>query len=188
MLDTTREKWLSDAAQALTAALFKPAGATMPDYRVSCGWPKRASKAIGQCWHQENSADSHCEIFISPKMDNAARVLDILAHEMVHAVVGSGHGHGKVFRQLAIVIGLTGKMTATIAGEEFKRASEPILAKLGPYPHASLDSGFKRIKQGTRLIKGECRGCGYIIRTTRKWIAYGLPICPSCNIQMESKL
>src|SRR6058998_2612709 len=37
-----------------------------------------------------------------------------------------------------------------------------------------------------RLRKAECRGCGYVIRLTREWIARGLPVCP-CGEQMECR-
>lgn len=37
-------------------------------------------------------------------------------------------------------------------------------------------------KQPTRLIKCACPNCGYVIRTTRKWMATGLPWC-ACETQ-----
>lgn len=33
----------------------------------------------------------------------------------------------------------------------------------------------------TRLLKAYCPKCGYLIRITRKWIAIGLPKCPTCD-------
>ncbi len=58
--------------------------------------------------------------------------------------------------------------------------------KLGPYPHHSLNPIVKDKKQGIRLIKAECPGCGYIIRTTRKWFeGVGLPICGPCKKSFE---
>ena len=54
-----------------------------------------------------------------------------------------------------------------------------IIEKLGPYPHAKLDKTMRPTKKdGTRMIKLECPCCNYVVRTTRKWIEYGLPKCP----------
>jgi hypothetical protein len=39
---------------------------------------------------------------------------------------------------------------------------------------------LKTKKQSTRMVKCECPDCGYIVRTTRKWLEEGAPICP-CN-------
>ena len=54
----------------------------------------------------------------------------------------------------------------------------------GDYPHGALNSlpdGTK--KQSTRLVKVLCPGCGYTLRTTRKWLdERGAPICP-CNLK-----
>lgn len=38
--------------------------------------------------------------------------------------------------------------------------------------------------QTTRMIKCECLECGYVVRTSRKWAAMGLPICPVDKISM----
>lgn len=187
MTSRTRERWLLSAATALDSALFAPAAAILPPYRVSCGWPRRGKRGtIGQCWSDKASEDKHHEIFISPALADAPKVLSTLAHEMIHASVGLEAKHGKTFRRVALAIGLEGKMTSTMAGEAFKRMTIPILTDLGPYPHAKLNvADSARQKAGTRLIKAECPGCGYIIRTTKKWAAFGFPICPICKIQME---
>ena len=41
-------------------------------------------------------------------------------------------------------------------------------------------------KDGTRLLKVVCPNpdCGYLMRTTERWIKVGLPICP-CGTRME---
>jgi hypothetical protein len=36
---------------------------------------------------------------------------------------------------------------------------------------------MKKRKQGTRLIKVECEMCGYVVRTTNKWLRVGRPTC-----------
>lgn len=194
---TTREQWLMKLAKRMETLLFKPAGATFKKYRITCGWPSvRAlsanAKRIGECWPASSSSDGVREIIISMALDDPMRVADVLAHEMVHAVDDMVHGHGKEFRKLALAIGLTGKMTATVAGESFIETMKPVLEKIGDYPHKALngeESGRK--KQTTRMIKAECKfnpceDIGYVARLSRKWIVKsGAPFCPSCLTQME---
>lgn len=176
-----REDWLKQLSERLNTLMF---AGKMPKYRVSCSWPSRggtgaAKKIIGQCFAPSASSDNTTEIFISPSLDDDMEVAGTLAHEMVHAVVGIPAGHGKAFRKLALQIGLTGKMTSTTEGPEFKKALAPILAELGKYPHAQLNVRGQLKKQGTRLIKAECT-CGYTVRITRKWLnELGAPHCPA---------
>jgi hypothetical protein len=208
----TREEWLTAAIAALTP-LFEAVGETVPAVRVSVGWPGgRGDKSatIGQCWASIASEDKVAQIFISPVLDDASRVLDVLAHELVHAVDDCQSGHKGPFAKIAKGIGLTGKMTATVAGEELKATLDDIAAELGTYPHAALAKGFTiragvpgnptgpegepgdggpilgEPKQSTRMLKTSCaEGSGYIARLTRKWLEeYGAPICPCHNVVM----
>ena len=185
----TREEWLNKAETKLRP-LFKQAGFNIPpNIRVSCGWPSARgtsskNKTIGQCWSSNNSGDGTFEIFISPVLEDSCRVLDVLAHELVHATVGLECGHKGDFRRCAVGIGLTGKMTATTASEELKAKLGEIVSVIGEYPHAQLSASSLK-KQSTRLIKAECNGCGMVIRTTQKWIdETGLPEC-ACGGHFE---
>ncbi|WDS51688.1 SprT-like protease [Microbacterium phage Barnstormer] len=185
---TTREEWLVAAIEALRP-LFAEAGAELPTVRVSVGWPGgngRKNSVIGQCWGSAASADKVAQVFISPVLDDAVKVLDVLTHELVHAVDDCQSGHKGPFAKLAKALGLEGKMTATVAGEELKAKLEDIAADLGDYPHAALAKaqgaeGPK--KQGTRMLKLECPADGYIVRTTAKWLELGVPTCP-CGEEM----
>ena len=182
-----RETWLTEAARELEELLFQPLGKSLPSkWRVTCSWPssrasaKNASGTIGQCFDPTASADNTAEMLVSMSQDDPMEVLAILAHEMVHAVEGTQAGHGPAFRKTALRIGLTGKMTATRPGDVFKRDALTIIEKLGAYPHAAVDL-TKRKKQTTRMVKMECRDCGYIARTSRANIEkHGATICP-CN-------
>ena len=180
----TREQWLNKCAKHL-APLFERAGYTVPkNIRVSCGWPGGGSrnKRIGECWSNECSEDGHFEIFISPVLADARRVGDVLAHEMVHAVVGLAAGHGAAFKACARAIGLTGKMTATTGTPEL----HDHIAKISrDYPHGRMAAGTTgQKKQSTRLLKAECPDCGYTIRVTAKWASIGMPTC-CCGGEME---
>ena len=200
----TREEWLNHAAQLCRPAI-EAHGVELPPVRVSVGWPKgsrggKSVHAIGQCWCKSASADGTHEIFVSPELDDPARVLDVLAHELVHAACGISAGHGPEFARVAKGIGLQGRMTATVAGPEFETFAKAATKTLGRFPHAALgvrgstsgnpkpkggpeagpEGGSDSPKQGTRMLKATCDDpeCGMVVRTTRKWIeSPGLPKC-----------
>jgi hypothetical protein len=184
---TTREAWL-EAAVEITKPLFENAGYKVPKVRVACGWPSRGGlsvkkKTIGQCWDAAASTDKVHQIFISPWLINPADeygVLPVLIHEIAHAVVGIDQKHNKVFGKCARAVGLEGKLTATVGGEELIKKCIAYVKQLGEYPHAQLDPKKSPVKkQSTRLMKCECSECGYICRTTKKWLEIsGAPICP----------
>ena len=182
-----RETWLQQAVIEMTP-LFASHGYTIPQIRVSCGFPSRSGLAnrnrrIGECWATECATDSRSQIFISPTLADTVSVLATLVHEVVHAVVGLKAKHGKAFKQCAVAVGLTGKMTSTTATDALKAT----FAKwgLGDYPHAGLSS-MTRAKQSTRLVKCQCGECGYVVRTTAKWLEQsGPPLCPCNNAPME---
>jgi hypothetical protein len=185
----TREEWLNLAGGHL-ARLIVEAGYEMPatGIRYSVGWPSKgglgkAKRVIGQCWDKGCSGDKTFEIFVSPVEGKAVAVLGTQLHEMIHAVVGLKEGHKGAFKQLAVKLGFEGPMTETPVGSDLKLKLAAIADKLGAYPHAKLEGRANSgpPKQGTRLIKCECGSCGYVARTTRKWLDdVGAPICP-CN-------
>lgn len=182
-----RENWLQKCCDML-AHRFTPAGYTVPAVRVSVGFTSKGSqesnksKRIGECWSNQSSTDGICQIFISPILSDALTVAATVAHELVHATIGNDKAHGPAFRKCALAIGLTGKMTNTTAGAEFAAwVVSTLLPAIGEYPHAALMMANRDKKQTTRLIKCTCTECGYVARTTAKWIEQaGAPICP-CN-------
>jgi hypothetical protein len=185
----TREMWLLNAVEAMKP-LFKQYGYEVPKVRVSCGWPSSRGKSsknasLGEAWDKSAASDSVAQLFISPILKNpvaAQGVLPTLAHEVCHAVVGNKEKHNKVFGACARAIGLEGKLTATHGGEAFFIEAKKWMNLLGEYPHAELNPGGRPTKkQTTRMVKCECKDCGYVARTSRKWLdASGAPICP-CN-------
>lgn len=186
----TREAWLVAAVEAL-APLYAEIGEELPTVRVSVGWPGgngRKNSVIGQCWATAASADKVAQLFISPVLDEAVRVLDVLAHELIHAIDDNTSGHKGRFAKIAKKIGLTGKMTATVAGDELKARLDEIAAELGDYPHAALVNPGEGVKkQSTRMLKVECsEGSGYVVRMTRKWLdEFGTPSCPCHGEPMD---
>lgn len=195
----TREEWLMRACWLLGKRLFRRAGYDVPEnIRVSCSWPHKGGMApkrrvLGQAWDAMCSADSHFEIFVSPNIDDPVKVLEILAHEEVHIVVGVKHGHRGPFRKCVLAIGLTGPMRSTTGSEAFKRSVVPILAELGPYPHGAVGLPLKmpdlnkdgdpahtgEKPQTGRLRKAVCLECELTLRITAKWINGAMLGCPN---------
>lgn len=175
-----REQYLNEAMATLKP-LFLSHGHSIPDnIRLSCGFARGSRKAIGQCFNEKLSKDSTIEIFICPTQSDTLRVLDIVAHELIHACYPTD-GHKGMFRKCAKAIGLTGKMTATIATDKFNKwTQENIIDVIGKYPHATVTDSKK--KQGTRLIKVSCDSCGYTVRISRKWLDHtNATDCHACN-------
>ena len=185
----TREAWLTEAIALLGAEVFGPVGETLPAVRVSVGWPGgrgQKNSVIGQCWASRAAEDGVAQIFVSPVLSDGVRVLDVLVHELVHAIDDCQSGHRGRFAKIARAVGLEGKLTATVAGEALSETLKGIVARLGDFPHGALvnpaeTSGPK--KQGTRMLKVECPNDGYIVRTTQKWLDLGVPTCP-CGTEM----
>jgi hypothetical protein len=187
--DRTRELWLQNACELLRSdfeAISYPLPASV---RVSIGFPSKSALArqkqrIGECWDASATIDNTAQIFITPLLDDSVRILDVLVHELVHAAVGAKCKHRGAFVKAATAIGLTGKMTATVAGPKLVDRLNDIIERLGPIPHARLIAGTKDKTQTTRLLKAECSNDEYIVRLSKKTAMMGLPICPICNRSM----
>jgi hypothetical protein len=189
----TREEWLNKMTDKLRNDFIEAGGELPENIRVTCGWPSQGAKAkkkrrIGECWGDDRSGDGHFEIFISPLLDDKVEVAAVLIHELTHAAVGIEAGHKAAFRKVATAMGLEGKMTATTPSKALEEHLTLVTAEVGPYPHAKLSFSRKKV-QGTRMIKVQCPdpGCGYILRTTQKWIDIGLPTC-CCGKEMEAEV
>jgi hypothetical protein len=180
----TREEWLRAAVDHLRPIFAAQGSPLPPALQVSVGFPSvgalaRRTRRIGECWSPQASLDGLHQLFISPLIAEPVLVLATLAHELVHAAVGTPARHGPSFRRAALALGLRGRMTATIAGPDLHARLEELARLLGDFPHAGLLARDPHRKtQGTRLLKIVCPGCGYTARTTAKWLGVGLPTCP----------
>lgn len=180
-----REAWLEAAVEDLRP-IFLGAGHTIPEIRVSVGWPSSRGlsgkkRVIGECWAGHVAADGKPQIFISPLLDDVKcpqGVLATLVHEVCHVAAGPEAKHGPRFVKVMKKLGLEGKPTSTTAGADMLVRFEAILAKLGPFPHSKLVPTKEPTKQTTRMRKCECEGCGFLVRLTQKWLDVGQPICP----------
>lgn len=177
-----RETWLEAATERLWPLFTRHELKPVP-IRVSVGWPGgRGNKnnTIGQCWPKQTASDEVAQIFISPVLDDSVRVLDVLAHEMIHAICGPGVGHRGIFVRIASMIGLEGKPTATVAGEKLKAELEAIVDELGEYPHAALSllPAAGKSRSGA-YVKVTCTSCEFTARVSKTQLAtFGSPLCP----------
>lgn len=179
-----REEYLNNGVKALNA-LFKAQDYDLPDVRVSCSWPGgrgNKNKTIGQCWPCAASDAKVNEIFISPVIDDAVKALDVLTHELVHAIDDCTHGHRKEFTKIMRAIGLEGKPTSTNAGERLHAELVKIADKLGVYPHHKLNPS--KPKQKSRQLKASCNDCSALWRMSKKWLELSVccPVCQSKSI------
>jgi hypothetical protein len=189
---TTREAWLMTAI-AHMRPMFDEIDIELPEaVRVSTGWTKRArAGAVGWTWISGAAEDKVNNVFISPEIADSATVLRILLHELIHVADDCEHGHTGAFKTMWAKLGFTGKATECTAGQELQDTLEALVCIMGDYPHAKMmvgDAGGKGTmpkKQSTRMIKLHAPGCcGYVVRTTQKWIDAGMPTCPHGE-QME---
>lgn len=191
-----RHAWLEQAMFEFRGVFFV-AGYVVPNnVRISIGFPRGmhgGKKAIGQCWSHKASRDGHYEIFATPELGHdgkpvpkaTADMLETIAHELIHATVGTECGHKGAFKTCAERVGFIGPMTTTPAGDKMKASIAAIVAKIGEFPAGALDASMRK-KQTTRLLKCECGNCGYTVRVASKWLeASGAPICPEDLEPME---
>jgi predicted SprT family Zn-dependent metalloprotease len=185
-----RETWLLKGVEELKKSVFQPVGLKVPKVNVSVslmstGIRKQKNATLGENYHTRCSTAGNHEIFMSPlyfDRSNSARVLDVLAHELIHAIDNNKHGHGKVFRDMALKIGLKSPMRATTANKELKEKCEKIVKKIGEFPHDKMIIDQNRKKQGTRMKKVSCLGCGFSYRTSQKNINMMTNnICNACG-------
>jgi len=176
----TREQWYYAAAKFLEQRVFKPDGHELPKFRIGCGWPVGNRAKVGaQCWDNKASGDKTYEIFISPTQTDPAHILEVIIHELCHAVAGIEAHHKKPFIEVMRTCGMVKPWKSSVAGEDLQPTLAKIAEKLGPYPHAKLGLREQIKKQTTRMVKLQCPECDYIVRTTRKHLEEkGAPICP----------
>lgn len=189
---TTREGWLLAAADLIRKRVFTTEDCeyAVPEFRVSVGWPKgrrSTSNVIGECFNTLWSEDGIPAIFISPVLKAELEILQCLVHEMIHALDDCQNGHRGHFAYVFKRIGMVGKRTETLAGDELLEILRTVASDLGAYPHGKMKKGVTAAagpkKQTTRMLKVSC-DCGCTIRMAKSWIEKGLPTC-ACGNEMK---
>ncbi len=203
--DMSREAWL-ETAIGMFRPRFEEIGLPLPEHvhvSVGFGYGSRAESkyVLGQTWARIASADGVNHVFIGPQESDPAAMLVTLLHELIHVADDVKSGHKGAFAEAATRLGFNGPMTQTPPTVELAAELAVMAAELGPFDHGKLDPDLARVpvpvpvpgapaeaeppkthsgpsKQGTRMIKLVAPDCGYQVRTTRKWIEAGLPMCP----------
>lgn len=184
----TRELWLELATNKLRP-FYRAMGHEIPlAVRVSVGFPGGGSarKRIGEHWHPKSTSDGVSQIFISPVLEKSIDALSTLTHELIHSVYPSD-GHKGGFAKAVKALGMTKpyKASGITQGSALETLCLNIVRDIGEYPHAAINLADRK-KQTTRMLKGECESCGYVVRVSAKWIEdAGYPICPTCNKSMK---
>jgi hypothetical protein len=190
---TTREEWLHRIAEVLTTR-YAGQDVAVPDrLQLSCGFPStralsKKKRRLGECWYATAAKDGVNQIFVTPLVDDALEAAGIVAHELLHAALPEGAGHGKEFRAAMKKVGLTGHPTSAGPGEDLNKWLEERIKELGPYPNGAIDPMAVRTgpkKQTTRLVKIWCPENkdhkDYILRGTKRALEIGVPTCPACK-------
>jgi len=188
----TREAWLREAAVALNILLAR----YVPDFplglaalAVSTGFPKGGRKRIGECWSRLCAADQQTHhVFVSPELDDAIVVLATLAHEMIHAAVGTDQKHKGEFVKAARALGLEKPWTATTPGARLLYELQSISSDLGPYPHVKLTrpqkAASEKISSTAKYVS--TMNDEYVIRMSRRLVdAFGAPRDPDGEEMVE---
>ncbi len=69
-------------------------------------------------------------------------------------------------------------MTATTPSDQLRNDLIALTDQIDqPYPHGEIHAPSEERKQGSRMLKLQCPGCGYVIRTTRTWLEQGVAVC-----------
>ena len=197
-----REAWLSAATSELRP-FFAKVGYPLPDnIRIAIAFTStgRKSNRLGECWHSSASGDGRYEIFIRADLDDPVHVLVVLMKELSHTTLPADAGHGKLFKEVALKIGLLPPFRTATAGPMLREKLEQLAATLGPLPHAKLDISQDPLtaivvdrpkQQKARMLKASCAtdGCDYIIRLSLKHARDpGPPICPRHQVSMSVEI
>jgi hypothetical protein len=186
-----REEWLTAGMDGMRSRITA-AGYSLPEkLKVTCGFPigsRGGKKIMGQCISPKASAGGVTEMSVSPMISDPITALGVLLHELGHAACGVEAGHGRPFKAFCAALGLEGKATEAMPGAACRQwLQDEVLPLLGAYPHDAVDPSTRK-KQGTRMIKLVCPETGYTVRTTKKWLARGVPTSPAgCEMVVEAE-
>ena len=173
----TREEWLTAALSIIRTEV----PSLTARIRVACGFPStfRRSGTLAESWPSDASGDATHEVMVSPTVAIPAQVFPLLLGQALHALPGAMSRESATWQAACIDAGLAPadpKWTTLEATEDLWNRFGNALEALGDYPHAEIAAGVRKT-QATRMLKLTCPACGYIVRTTGKWLSTGLPTC-----------
>jgi hypothetical protein len=189
----TREQWLQEGIRRLSPRI--KAFGTLPEkLNAIVSWPNGSKKAIGQCFGSVWAKDGSTYVTISPVLgDDPGRVLDVLLHELIHALQSGMKlplDHGKFFKKVAHGVGLTGPMRATSATPELALELKAMAEAMGPYPHATMVNGHAAAEKkpgaetGPLTLVSPVNPEFTIYMSRKKFSELGAPLCPESKRAM----
>lgn len=178
----TREEWLRELADMLRP-VFACAGAPIPSNDrlwFSCSHMASGSRSnhIGECYQDARGA----HIAIRPSLQDELSIAAVLVHELCHAALPMGTGHGPAFQKLAKRVGLVKPWTATVAGAALKESLFYLAAVLGPYPHPAPFEPYVKAQATPKHKNVSCPVCDFHAKVWAHQIkTHGRLTCPSCG-------
>lgn len=135
-----REQWLRGAMGIISKAWAKLGVIVPADAQVSCSFPGGGSahKRIGECWPRARSKANVNELFINPVLEDSGRVLDVLGHEMLHAVDDCASKHGTTFSKNSKKVGYSGGKQSSAVELAAHALIASVITAQGPYPHKEV--------------------------------------------------
>ena len=138
------EVWLAEAVELLRPT-FRAAGHEIPPVHVSIGFTSTGYRfgskryTQGMCYARRLSIDGINEIYIAPVVKSAEGVMDLLMHELIHAVLDCKHGHGPEFQKIATDIFLVDAKNLTLK-QTLKSMLDQrrLIAQLGRFPRKGM--------------------------------------------------
>ncbi len=162
------DSWLQRAIEELRPVFEERTKEVLPDkIRINYGWPQSKGKgetdAIGEAYSGRATADGIPHIYISPKLSDPTRILDVLAHELIHVADDCKHAHGEPFKRMMRRLDLAGEPKATHAGPFLQGQLEEMGKQLGKPPHGAVIPD-KRLRPSSKskTVKAVCVDCQYM--------------------------
>ncbi len=182
MKHTTRESWLQAAVAEMAKEVETAAGSKLPKgLQVLVSWPYRSKTAGGQYFPPSFAKDKKTTyLIVSPSLEED-RVLDVLMHEMVHAVLPDVDGHGGLFKKTGQALGLEGNMRSSRPGKELQVRLTALAKHLGPYPHQQMVEKHSPKKSNAKTIvrlvspADPSYSCWL---SPKQFAEHGAPVCP----------
>tara|TARA_R100000935_G_C2806294_1_gene152844 strand:+ start:294 stop:905 length:612 start_codon:yes stop_codon:yes gene_type:complete len=178
-----RETWLNLMIDK-AVPMFDNAGFEISEIRsilkVACGFPPNTRvgtkfTTLGCHINPKASASGYHEIYIHPETSDSVKVVDILIHELAHAMQTEKYpdakqSHGKEFKNICKALTMTGnkKYKFASASVELLKTIQLWVDAIGKYPHAIVSLNANRKKQSTRNHKVECYDCKWSFRCSTK--------------------
>ena len=192
---------VAEGNRVLSEAI-KHFGLSIPPEKIILTVQSKGRKnALGWFWSDswKLKKASYHEINLSAEHLAEHNMGETLLHELAHAenchqgiqdCDKSGRRHNKKFKTMAEKLGLTVEKAGSLGwaytdlaepGKQFLEGIKFDRSIFEMFRKGASKSG----KQSTRLLKCECPDCGYVVRTTQKWLDIGVPTCP-CGTEMEA--